>query len=150
VTDTGPDAVTPDAVTPDALPPDAMESVARQVRTALESADLSAFGDLLDPDVRWGAPDATVPACRNRTQVLAWYERGRAAGARATVSEVTVLGDRLVVGLAVGGSGAARERGGVALRWQVLTVQGGRIVDIVGFDDRSEALARAGSSPSTA
>jgi ketosteroid isomerase-like protein len=132
-----------------AMSTDDTETVARQVRTALESADLSAFGDLLDPDVRWGAPDAKVPSCQNRAQVLAWYKRGREAGTRATVSEVTVLGDRLVVGLAVGGTRGAQERGGVALRWQVLTVKGGRIVDIVGFDDRSEAVARAGPSPST-
>jgi hypothetical protein len=31
-------------------------------------------------------------------------------------------------------------------RWQVLTVRGGRIVDIVGFDDRSEAVTRAGAT----
>jgi hypothetical protein len=30
----------------------------------------------------------------------------------------------------------------------VLTVRNGRVVDIVGFDDRSEALARAGSGHS--
>jgi ketosteroid isomerase-like protein len=142
----GPHDISP---VPHDMSPDAMESVARQVRTALESADLSAFADLLDPDVRWGAPDAKVPSCRNRAQVLAWYEKGRQAGTRATVTEVTVLGDQLVVGLAVGGTQATPARSGVALRWQVLTVRGGRIVDIVGFDDRSEAVARAGPSPST-
>jgi len=125
----------------------AMQHIAQQVRVALEGADLTAYGDLLDPDVRWGAPDARQPACRNRDQVLTWYRRGRESGVRASVNEVVVLGDRLLVGLTVRGSEDAVERGGAALRWQVLTVRGGRVVDIVGFDDRTEALSRAQATP---
>jgi ketosteroid isomerase-like protein len=122
---------------------DTMQDIARQVRIALDGGDLSAFSDLLDPDVRWGAPDARQPSCRNRDQVLTWYQRGRDSGVRASVNEVVVVGDRLLVSLTVRGSEEADTRGGAALRWQVLTVSGGRIVDIVGFDDRLEALARA-------
>jgi ketosteroid isomerase-like protein len=125
-------------------PAEVMEAIAQQVHVALEAEDLSAFSDLLDPDVHWGAPGARRPACQNRNQVLAWYERGRGSGTRAHVTEVVVLGDRLLVGLTVRGSEAARERGGAALRWQVLTVRGGRVVDIVGFDDRTDAVAHAG------
>jgi ketosteroid isomerase-like protein len=129
--------------------PPTMEVLAAQVRAALESGDVSAFAELLDPDVTWGAPDARVPSCRNRDQVLAWYQQGRESGTRATVSDVTVLGDTILVSLVVRATPAARERGGAALRWQVLTVRSGRIVDIVGFDDRSEALARAEPPRST-
>ena len=71
---------------------EAMEDIAQQVRIALEAADLSAFSDLLDPDVHWGAPDARRPSCKNRDQVLAWYQRGRESGVRARVSEVGVFG----------------------------------------------------------
>ena len=121
-----------------------VEALAQQVRIALEAADLSAFRDLLDPDVHWGPPDA--PGCKNRDQVLAWYLRGRESGARAHVSEVVVLGDRILVGMTVHGTQEARERGGVALRWQVLTVSGGRVVDIVGFGDRDDAVNHAGAA----
>jgi ketosteroid isomerase-like protein len=121
----------------------AMDAVAQRVRVALESADVSAFNDLLDPNVHWGAPDDPRPSCQNRNQVLAWYQRGREAGVRASVTEVVVLGDRILVGLTVRGSDAAEDRGGVALRWQVLSVRAGRVVDIVAFDDRAEAVARA-------
>ena len=134
----------------------AMELVAGQVSAALEAADLPAFSDLLDPHVRWGAPGDPSPACQNRAQVLAWYERGRERGVRAHVCETVVAGDRILVGLRVIGNRAGRNRaaagsGGEAERWQVLTVHGGRIVDIVGFDERSEAAARAGlaSRPGT-
>jgi len=126
---------------------DAMQDIARQVRIALDGGDISSFSDLLDPDVRWGAPDAEQPTCRNRDQVLTWYRRGRESDVRASVNDVVVHGDRLLVSLTVRGSAAADTRGGAALRWQVLTVSGGRIVDIVGFDDRLEALARAQASP---
>jgi hypothetical protein len=122
----------------------AMEDVARRVRAALEAADLAAFADLLDPDVSWGPPGARRPTCRNRDQVLAWYLRGREEGVRADVSDVTVLGHRLLVGLTVRGGEEARQRGGAAQRWQVLTVRHGLVVDIVGFDDRIEASAHAG------
>jgi hypothetical protein len=123
---------------------ESMESLARQVRTALSGADLSAYSHLLDPNVRWGPPDARVPSCRNRDQVLAWYRRGRESGTRAEVTETVVLGDRILVGLTVRGPRAADAPDGETQRWQVLTVSGGLIVDIVGFDDRSEAVARAG------
>ena len=123
---------------------ESMESLARQVRIALSGADLSAFSHLLDPDLRWGAPDARVPSCRNRDQVLAWYQRGRESGTRAEVTETVVLGDRILVGLTIRGPRAADAPDGEAQRWQVLTVSGGGIVDIIGFDDRSEAVARAG------
>ena len=123
------------------------ESVAliERVRFALESGDLDAIRDLLDPGARWGAPEGPNDAdCRNRDQVIAWWASARAAGARAAVTEVTAGAGALLVGLAVTGTPAAHEAGGAAERWQVLTVRGGRIADIRGFDDRKSAAARAG------
>ncbi len=117
--------------------------LAGRVRAALESADLSAIADLLDPEVRWGAPNDPSPACQNRDQVLNWYRRGAEAGTRARVTEIVVKGDRIVVGLAVVDTNSAAEHGGEMERWQVLTVRAGLVVDIVGYDDRPEALARA-------
>jgi ketosteroid isomerase-like protein len=123
-----------------------MEELARQVGIALGASDLRAFTELLDPHVTWGAPGARTPTCQNRNQVLAWYQRGRESGTRVQVSDVAVMGDRLLVSLTLRGTDAAQERGGAALKWQVLTVRGGRIIDIVGFDDRTEAIAHADAS----
>jgi hypothetical protein len=78
--------------------------------------------------------------CTNRHQVLAWYEHGREAGVRGSVFDVEVMGDRLLVNMSVRGTEEARERGGTALRYQVLTVRNGKVVDIVGFDDKVEAV----------
>ena len=82
--------------------------------------------------------------CRNRNQVIAWWARARAAGARAVVTEVTAGAGTLLVGLEVTGTSAAGEAGVAGGRWQVLTVRGDRIADIRGFDDRTAAAARAG------
>ena len=121
--------------------PEGTARVAQQVRAALEAADLSAFGDLLDAEVQWGAPGAPFPVCRNREEVLSWYRHGRDAGVRARVTEVSVHGDRVLVGLRVTGGQAAGPGG--AERWQVLTVSGGRVAGIAGFGDRGDAVAHA-------
>ena len=120
-------------------------ALTERVRFALESGDLDAIRDLLDPGARWGAPEGPDDAdCRNRDQVITWWASVRAAGARAVVTEVTAGAGTLLVGLDVTGTPAAREAGGAAERWQVLTVRGDRIADIPGFDDRKAAAARAG------
>ncbi|MGO9342580.1 MAG: nuclear transport factor 2 family protein [Acidimicrobiales bacterium] len=124
---------------------ESLKEIARQLRSALESADLSAFSGLLDPKVRWGPPGDQSPPCQSREQVLAWYERAKDRGVSAKVSESTVVGDRIIVGLVVAGSDAAQQRGGEALRWQVFTMRNGRVVEIVGFDLRSEAVEWAGA-----
>ena len=111
------------------------------VRKALAAEDLSAFADLLDPAVTWGAPGARNPTCKSRDQVLAWYRRGRDAGVRGSVYDVEVLGDRLLVSMSVRGTENATERGGITLRFQVLTIRASKVVDIVGFDDKTEALS---------
>lgn len=123
------------------------EPVAERIRAALESADTTAIAAMLDPDVTWGAPDDETPACRNRREVLAWYQRGRDAGVRAHVTEVVVRGDRALVGLLVTGRSDVSESGGEEARWQVLSLAGDRVIDIRGFDDREQAAARAGITP---
>lgn len=117
-----------------------ISSLAGELRVALELGDLAGFEALLAPDVTWGPPGDPSPPCQNRAQVLSWYRKGRASGARAEVQELTVTGTWLLVGLVVTGTDAAKERGGRTTRWQVFGVNEGRIASIVGFDRKSEAL----------
>jgi hypothetical protein len=119
--------------------------LAERVRLALESGDLNAIRDLLDPGARWGAPGGPHETdCQNRDQVLAWWASARATGARAVVTEMSAGAGTLLVGLEVTGTPAALEAGEAVTRWQVLTLRSDRIVDIRGFDDRAAAAARAG------
>lgn len=121
------------------------DELTERVRIALESGDLDGIRDLLDPDARWGTPEGPHEAdCHNRDQVVAWWASARAAGARAVVTEVTAGAGTLLVGLEVTGTPTARETGGAAERWQVLSLRDDRIVDIRGFDNRPAAAARAG------
>jgi len=124
--------------------PASTQDVARRLERALRQSDLVAVGDLLDPGVTWGPPDSTSPPCTNKKQVLAWYRRGAAAGASAQVTEILATGDRILVGLSIDAMSTADEGDGRSARWQVYTVRDGLIVDIVGFDSRVEAAARAG------
>jgi ketosteroid isomerase-like protein len=121
-----------------------IEQIAESVHAALQTADLAGYRELLDPNVSWGAPDDVSPGCRNRNEVLAWYRRGRANGVRAAVTETVVRNDKILVGLRVNGNQAAEDAGGDLDRWQVLTVHGGRITDIRGFEDRAAAIERLG------
>lgn len=121
---------------------DDIAHVADQVAAALDAADPAQFADLLHPDVTWGAPGDPSPSCRNRRQVLAWYERGRAAGRRGHVERVTTHGDKILVSMVVTADDATERR------WQVLTVADGQITDIRGYDDEQAAVAatrRAGA-----
>jgi hypothetical protein len=119
-----------------------IEGLAEQVRVALQSADLDAYRELLDPDVSWGPPDDDVSGCHNRAEVLAWYRQGRERGVRADVIETTTDRDKILVGLRVRGGGDPSEEDVDSTRWQLLTVVDGRVKDIRGFDNRDEAIAR--------
>lgn len=113
----------------------------------MESGDLDAFLSLCADDVHWGAPGDTHGGCQNRAQVRSWYESAFGRGVRARVHEVIAGPSTLVVGLTVSGSPAENEQGGRTERWQVLTIRGGRISDICGFDDGAEATVWAGVTP---
>jgi hypothetical protein len=70
-----------------------------QVKKASLTGDASAFADLLDPNVTWGAPGARNLTCKNRNQVLNWYHRAQESGVQGNVLDVEVLGDRMLVSL---------------------------------------------------
>jgi len=121
-----------------------IEKLAAQVRAALDTGDLDSYKDLLAADVHWGAAEEPEWGCHNRGEVLAWYKAARDNGMGATVNEVVIGTDCLLVGVTVSGTQAADDRGGPAPRWQLLTIEDGYIADICGFDDRDQAAARAG------
>jgi hypothetical protein len=124
--------------------PTGSRDLAERVRAALEAADLDAMRTLLSPGATWGPPDDPESGCHNRDEVLDWYRRAGANGARADVVEVVAGPGTLLVGLRVTGTAAAAEQGGIIDRWQVKTLRDGMIADIRGFEARDEAVRRAG------
>ena len=117
---------------------DPIEHVAREVRLAYELGDADLFGALLSPNVTWGPPGGPS-TCRSKNQVLAWYQNGANSGARAEVQEIEIVGDQLLIGLTIVGTSTAKKKSGRTSRWQVLTVKDTQIVDIVGFEQKSDA-----------
>ena len=120
-----------------------LDSMIARIRSAFESADLSALAQLLDEHARWGAPEESVPACQSRGQVLEWYRRAREQGARAEINEASAVDGCIVLGLNVTDTEGAIEKGAMSNRWQVLSVRQSRIVEIRGYEDRESALAYA-------
>lgn len=125
-----------------------VERLAELVTSAMASGSLDDIFALLAPDARWGAPEEPVPRCSNRDQIIDWYREARDAGASASVTETSVRGENIVVGLVLSGVGSGpvhRRRGEL---WQVLTVRDGRIVEIRDYDDRRDAEGFAASPTS--
>ena len=110
-----------------------------QLRTALESGELNAFGELLADDVRWGGPEDTPDVCHSREDVLRRLAGMRSAGMRTSVLEVTAADNSVLVGFKTSGGGG-RQR----TVFQALTLRDGRISDIRGFPSRTEAAEHAG------
>lgn len=65
---------------------------------------------------------------------------------RAQVVETELYGEKILVGLQVTGRAASGAPDAGANRWQVLTVGRRGIVEIVGFDDRGDALDSAAAA----
>ena len=118
-------------------------TLAAEVRRAMESSDLTTMASLLAPDARWGAPEQDVPTCRNAQQVLSWYELARDNGMRAEITDVVVIDERIVVGLHVRSATDISSHTADSVRWQVLSVEDGRIAEIRGYESRDEATAFA-------
>lgn len=125
-----------------------IEMLAERVRAAMGTIDLAQMAQLLAPDARWGAPDQDVPSCRSAKEILSWYEIARENGVRANITEVDVIGEHIVVGLKIVATkdGASKSRN--STRWQVLSVDDGRIAEIRGYETRGDANAFATSGVS--
>jgi hypothetical protein len=104
----------------------ATRTVAAALRAAFDTADEQALAALLHPDVRWGGGPA---GCHSRAQVLEWYQVLHARGVHATVRETTIVGDTVILGLAVSQSGRPPANGG-DLFYQAFTVADGAVVEI--------------------
>jgi len=120
-----------------------IQSLATRLRAAFESADLEAYGTLLDENVRWGPAEETPETCHSRAQVLERLAIQREAGMQTELLDVIPGADAVVVGFNVKRpvqGGFTREH----TVYQVLKVRHRHIVDIRGYGNRAEAAAAAG------
>jgi len=66
-----------------------MDEFAQQVRGALMAEDPAIYGELLDPDVTWGAPGARSPSVRTEAALDGLLTLDK--GARSDLSEQPVI-----------------------------------------------------------
>jgi hypothetical protein len=69
----------------------------------------------------------------------------RENGVRAEITDVVVIGENLVVGLKILADKERKPRSKNVARWQVLSVEDGRITEIRGYETRGDATAYARS-----
>ena len=116
-----------------------------QVREALVTRNLDAFGSLLGDDVRWGG-DQHPRACRSRADVVATFTRIIAEGAEGKVMDIAAGPRGIVCELAVTWS-RGENRSDERVLYHLYLVRDGRIVEIQPYDDRTSAEVAAGITP---
>lgn len=117
--------------------------LARRGWEAATRGELDEIAALLDPEVRWHAGDPNADyACRNRNQALQWMERARERRPLPELVDVRAVGDKVVLVLRPRGEPGAE--GEPSLTANVSTFRDGRVVEMVHYDDVSEAFAAVG------
>jgi ketosteroid isomerase-like protein len=122
--------------------------------TAYNRGDVEPLVALLDPDVDWRGRTRGhlwwrhAPSCHGPEEARANFERQlkkaslRSGYAGVTLDEIRESGDRIMLGATWN-----TEDGAVAGRFfQVVTMRGGKIVDIQGCQSRRDALQRLEAS----
>jgi hypothetical protein len=113
-----------------------MADIAAHLEAAYRDRDLDLLGSLLHPDVHWTGD------CQSKAHVLEWYRGLLADQTVATVRNVEVDRDAVVLGLSVGGQAQGARPARPQELYQVFTVGGAQIIDIRVYPDRGSALSR--------
>jgi hypothetical protein len=115
-----------------------MEQLAEQLRSAFATKDLDLLGQLLAPDVRWGDDDHPNK-CRNRSDVVATFDRLLGEGVEGTVTTAITGPNGVAVLLHVEWPNPGEGRG--VNFYQSYIVSDGLVTEIQRHDDRRSALA---------
>lgn len=118
-----------------------METMAAQIRIALNARDMTALGSLVAEGAQWGegGPD-DQRTCHNRNEIIATYTRLLANGVSGTVTETTVGPGGVVCCLEVEWPESGPNQRGATI-YQAFFVTDGLITRIVGHDDCDQAIA---------
>ena len=110
--------------------------------------DIDAAADVLAPDVRWygaGEPDAEG-ACHGRDEAMAFIRRSVADGVTAELLELRVAGGDRVVAVVETHTPPDWE-GPEQPHGEVMTIQGGKVTEIVVYPTVGDALLAVGLEP---
>jgi hypothetical protein len=109
--------------------PGSTQEIAAQVRSALETRDLTALEPLLADDAQWGS-------CVGRAQVVEWMQDATSSGLVVEVADAIAHPDRVVLQLRVRNP----DDDDVAELYQVLLIRDAKITEVLDAADRDQAL----------
>ena len=103
--------------------------------------DFDAIGALLDNDVKWHGGDPTAPgSCKNRGQALEFMRRAHKHDRLGELVDVLGAGDRVIVVMRP----PSLEGEQVPPVANLVTFRGGKVIEMVHYPTREEAIAAAG------
>jgi len=120
------------------------EELIRGTWAALAGGDLGALESVLAPEARWRAVEDGPWNCENRAAIIDVMGRNLSRGLSGEVEEVIDLGGRAIV--AFRPSAARGEQAwplDEGIRYVVLTLRDGLVVEMKGCPDRAAAFAYA-------
>lgn len=129
--------------------PSANVALVRDLWAAVARHDLEAVSPHLAADARWRAVEDGPWNCEGRAAILEVLGRWRAGGSHGRLESVAAIADRVVVGFR---PDPAREPVfplDEGLRYMVVTLGGGQIVEMKGCASRAAAHAYAGVGGAT-
>jgi hypothetical protein len=118
-----------------------METMAAQIRIALNARDMTAFRSLIAEGAQWGeaGPD-DERTCHNRNEIISTYKRLLAEGVRGTVTDTTTGPGGVVCCMEVEWPDGAPNRRGPTI-YQAFFVANGLVTRIQGHDRLDGAIA---------
>jgi ketosteroid isomerase-like protein len=127
------------------MEPSAVELI-RGGFAAAARGDLETIAAILSPDVRWHGAGDEGGGCQNREQALGWMREAIDRGIRVELLEVRELADgRVLVALQRRVQGDQAQAGArPSPHGQILTLQDGKVAEMVVYPTADEASAAAG------
>jgi ketosteroid isomerase-like protein len=115
----------------------------RQTWEAVSQGDLAPLAAVLAPDAKWRAVEDGPWNCENRATILEVMQRNVANGLAGRIEDIVELGDRTIVAFRPDHHGPDAWPLDDGIRYMVVTMRDGLVIEMKGCADRQVALSYA-------